>query len=86
MTPQIEQQQIRTDLARIFQTVFDDASLTLHDGMTSADVDGWDSITHIQLIVDIERTFGIKFTLAEIQRLDNVGTLIRLIGQKVQRR
>ena len=84
MTPQIDQQQIRDQLTNVFRTVFDDPSLTLQDSTTAADVEGWDSLTHIQLIVEIERAFHIKFTLAEIQKLEDVGALIRLIGRKVQ--
>ena len=63
--------------------MFFEPSLTLHDSMTAAEVEGWDSLNHINLIVEVERAFRIKLTLAEIQRLKDVGTLIRLIAQKV---
>lgn len=83
MTTPITLDQIKTELAGIFQKVFDDPVLTLRDNMTAADVEGWDSLTHITLIVSIERAFHIKLTLAEIQRLNNVKALIELIHQKV---
>jgi acyl carrier protein len=76
--------QIRTELTVIFRDVFDDPSLTLRDDLTAAEVEGWDSLSHITLIVAIERAFRIKLTLAEIQRLNNVGELIGLIHQKVR--
>ena len=84
MTTQISPEQIKTELTGIFRKVFDDPLLTLRDDMTAADVEGWDSLSHITLIVSIERSFRIKVTLAEIQRLNDVGALIQLIHQKVQ--
>jgi acyl carrier protein len=84
MTTQISPEQIKTELTGIFRKVFDDPLLTLRDDMTAADVEGWDSLSHITLIVSIERSFRIKVTLAEIQRLNDVGALIQLIHQKVR--
>jgi acyl carrier protein len=84
MTTQINPDQIKTELTGIFRQVFDDPSLTLREDMTASEVEGWDSLSHITLIVSIERSFHIKLTLAEIQRLNDVGALIRLIHQKVQ--
>jgi acyl carrier protein len=83
MTTQLSPEQIKTELTGIFRKVFDDPLLTLRDDMTAADVEGWDSLSHITLIVSIERSFRIKVTLAEIQRLNDVGALIQLIHQKV---
>lgn len=84
MTTQINLDQIKTELTAIVRKVFDDPLLTIRDDMTAADVEGWDSLSHITLIVSIERSFHIKLTLAEIQRLNNLGALIGLIHQKVQ--
>jgi acyl carrier protein len=84
ITSHINTDQIRLELTGIFRTVFDDPSLALRDDMTAAEVEGWDSLTHITLIVAMERAFRIKLTLAEIQRLNYVGELIGLIRQKVQ--
>ena len=62
--------------------------LVLRDDMTADDVDGWDSLTHINLIIALERGLGIKFATAEISRLkepgQNVGSLIRLTEAKVK--
>jgi acyl carrier protein len=84
MTSQLTPEQIKTELTGIFRKVFDDPSLNLTDEMTAEDVEGWDSLSHFTLIVSVERSFHVKLTLAEIQRLDNVGALIRLIQQKVR--
>lgn len=70
-------------LQTVFQTVFDDDNLTIFPDMTANDVDGWDSMMHINLIVACEREFGVKFALSEIAELPNVGALEALIVQKL---
>jgi acyl carrier protein len=69
-------------LSGIFQEVFDDPSLQVTDHMTAADVDGWDSLTHINLIVAVEKEFQIRLTTAEIRSLKNAGDFIGLIAKK----
>jgi len=83
MTTQTSTENIRTELTAVFREVFDDPAITLRDEMTAADVEAWDSLNHFALIIAVERTFRIRLTLAEIQRLDNVGALIKLIQLKV---
>jgi acyl carrier protein len=56
--------------------------LTLSKATTAQDVDGWDSLMHINLIVAIEREFKIRFTTKEITALRNVGDLIDVIARK----
>lgn len=51
--------------------------------MTAEDIEDWDSLTHIQLIENIEVEFGITFTLQEVTKLNNVGEFIDLTEQKV---
>lgn len=69
-------------LTVIFRQVFDDAGLMLHDGMTAADVENWDSLNHIDLIFAIERKFKIKFTTREVAALKTVGELAELTAKK----
>ena len=83
-TSQINPDQIKAELTEIFRSVFEDPMLTLRNDMTAAEVENWDSLSHITLIVSIERSFHIKLTLAEVQRLHDVGVLIQLIYQKVK--
>ena len=66
----------------VFQDIFDDPSLQVSDGMTAADVEGWDSLSHINLIVAVEKEFGIRMTTAEVRGLKNVGDFITLISAK----
>jgi acyl carrier protein len=75
-------QQIQEMLNDIFQNIFEDDTLEVHDSLTAADVDGWDSVTHVRLLLAIERSFGIKFTAGEIGRLRSVGDLMKLIQTK----
>jgi acyl carrier protein len=66
-------------LAEIFQDVFDEDSIELTPELSAKDVDGWDSLTHIRLILTIEKAFKIKFSTSEIGKLENVADLVALI-------
>jgi len=74
--------EVMSRLTGVFQDVFGDETLSLARGTTAQDVEGWDSLMHINLIVAIERQFKIRFTTREIARLQNVGELIDLIAGK----
>ena len=74
---------IKGKLQEIFQDVFDDEDIELFDEMTAADVEDWDSLSHITLIHEIEAAFGIRFTTKEVLATKNVGEFIALIGSKV---
>ena len=76
--------QILEQLAPIFREVFDDEDLVPTPEMTAKDVAEWDSLSHIRLIVTIERAFKIHFATAEISNLINVGHLVQSIHSKVQ--
>ena len=76
--------QVKEELQGVFRDVFDDDTISLFDEMTAADIEDWDSLTHVQLIVAIEKHFGLKFTSAEIMKLKNVGEMIELIERKLK--
>ena len=67
----------------VFQNVFDDPDVTVARQTTAQDVEGWDSLTHINLIVAVEKEFKIRFTTAEVTGLKNVGELIDAISRKM---
>jgi acyl carrier protein len=69
-------------LTRIFRDLFADESITPHDSMTAADVDAWDSFNNLNIIAAAEEHFGVKLRAREIEKLDNVGSLVRLILAK----
>ena len=62
--------------------MFDDDDLVLKPEMTADDVDGWDSLAHIRLILSVQKAFGVKFSPVEMNRLKNVGDLIALTKDK----
>lgn len=74
--------QLRSRVADTFRDVFGEPNLTIRDEMTAEDVEQWDSLTHINLIVALEREFRVKFTTGEVSKLKNVGDLINLIQIK----
>ena len=71
-------------LQEIFQDVFDDDSIELFDEMTAADVEDWDSLSHITLINEIERGFGIRFSTKEVLQAKNVGEFLAIIEKRLK--
>lgn len=80
----MDEAQIYARLTEVFHDVFDEDSLQITPQLSAKDVDGWDSLTHIRLLLTIEKEFKIKFTTSEIGRLENVGDLASLIQVKQQ--
>ncbi len=79
----MEKQELTNKLIKIFQTTFNEESLSLTDELTANDVDNWDSLTHMILISEIEKDFNIKFKLKELNKMKNVGALIEIINSKL---
>jgi acyl carrier protein len=75
----MDESQIYSRLAEIFEDVFDDDTIELTPELSAKDVDGWDSLTHIRLLLTIEKAFKVKFSTSEIGKLENVGDLVSLI-------
>ena len=71
-----------TRLTSIFREVFDDDDLVLKPELTADDVDGWDSLTHVRLILTMQKAFGIKFSAADVAGMKNVGELVQLIESR----
>lgn len=67
---------VLTRLVAVFQDVFDQSDISLTPKTTANDVDGWDSIAHIRLMIAIEGEFSIKFDVGEFQEYRNVGDLV----------
>lgn len=66
-------------LNQVFQQVFDDDELEVTPETSAKDVEGWDSLMHVTLIVNVEKAFNVKFSSSEVAALQNVGDLIHLI-------
>jgi len=70
-------------LNQIFCMVFDDDTIRIHSATTANDVDGWDSLSHVNLITTIEARFNIRFTQKELLKQRNVGDLMADIERKL---
>lgn len=79
----MEGNEILKQLDEIFIDELDTGSIKLNNATTASEVDGWDSLSHIQLVVAIEKRFKIRFTSKEIQRWNNIGELIDCINSKL---
>lgn len=75
--------EITRRLQNVFREVFDDDAITLNDTTTAADVDGWDSVANIRLMVSIEEEFRLRFDVGEFQEYRNVGDLMAGIARRV---
>ncbi len=71
------------ELQLIFRDIFDDDEILLKNETTSDDIEDWDSLTHMQLIVAIEQKYNIRFTTAEIKKATNVGEFIQIMEDKL---
>ena len=78
----IERTEVMRRLTEVFQETFDDPGLELSDSMTAADVDEWDSLQHIVLVLAVEREFRIRLNPAEVGKLENVGRMVDLLQAK----
>jgi acyl carrier protein len=77
----MDETQIYARLTEIFENVFHE-EITVTPELSAKDVDGWDSLSHIRLILAIGRAFQIKFSTSEIGRLGKVGDLVALIQSR----
>lgn len=75
----------REMLQEVFRDVFDDDEIIISDSTTADDIEAWDSLTHVQLIVAVEEKFHIKFSTVEVMKLKNVGEFISLIDSKLSK-
>jgi acyl carrier protein len=75
--------EIYRKLTPIFQDLFDDPELVASPTLTADDVDGWDSLNHVRLVLAVQKAFGVKFSALEIGKLTNVGEFFELIQAKL---
>ncbi|MGN0366673.1 MAG: acyl carrier protein [Suilimivivens sp.] len=68
----------------IFRDVFDDEEITVGEDTTAEDIEDWDSLEHINLIVAIEKKFNIKFTMGEVTGMKNVGEMVTIISERAK--
>ena len=79
----MEKDEIRNKLTEIIRDILDDETILLSRKTVAKDIEDWDSLAHISIIVAIEKEFNVKFDLYDIKRLQNVGDMIDLIEVKI---
>ena len=72
----------KSRLQEVFRDVFEDDSIVIERTTTADDIEDWDSLRHVGLVVNVEAAFGIKFTSLEVANLANVGEMLDLIEKK----
>ena len=71
----MNKEEIFTRLNYIFRDIFDDNTISVNENTTAADIEDWDSLTHISLIAAIEDEFGIRFDMKDVLKMKNVGEM-----------
>jgi acyl carrier protein len=72
-------EEVYSKLNEVFQDVFDDEDITVNDKTTAGDIEDWDSLEHINLVVAVEKKFNIKFNIGEVNKFKNVGEMVNII-------
>lgn len=80
----MDKSQIIGKLQEIFRDILDNEEIVLTETTSAKDIEGWDSLSNVQLVVVIEDEFGIRFTSAEIPSWKNVGDMVECISKKLQ--
>lgn len=80
----MSRQDIFNEVQLIFQIVFDDEGLEISDSTNSEDIEDWDSLEHINLVVAMEKKFNLKFDIKEVGTLKDVGEMIDLIERRLK--
>lgn len=78
----MKREKIYEMLNEIFAEEFEDEDIQLSDEMTADDIEDWDSLAQINLVVKIEKTFKVKFKMQEIYSWENVGQMVDMIMEK----
>lgn len=75
----MDRQAIKIKLQGVFHEVFDDEDIEINEAMSANDLEAWDSLNHVRLIVSVEEEFGVSFSTSDVADLQNVGQLLDLI-------
>ena len=77
-------EEIYQALDEVFQDEFDDEAIHVEPGTTADDIEDWDSLAHIDLVMAIEERFGVKFTMGEVTGMKDVGEMVGIIQERMQ--
>lgn len=76
--------EVFSKLNEVFRDVFDDEEIFVTAETNADDIEDWDSLSHINLVVAVEKEFGVKFSMGETQKMKNVGEMVELILQRAK--
>jgi acyl carrier protein len=79
----VTEKEIYAGITAVFQEQLKTSNLVVFPAMTAGDVKGWDSLTHIRLILAVEKQFGVKFRTSEVSSFRNVGDLAEMVRAKL---
>lgn len=79
----MSKEEIFVELNEVFQDVFDDEDICVDANTTADDIEDWDSLEHINLIVAVEKKFNMKFTMGEVTGMKNVGEMADIIAERI---
>ena len=79
----MSREEVYEALNEVFQDVFDDEDIRVNDATSAADIEDWDSLEHINLIVAVEKKFNIKFNMGEVNTFKNVGEMVDIIMTRI---
>ena len=80
----MKQEEVYAALDKVFQDEFDDDSIHVTSSTTADDIEDWDSLEHINLVVAVEKRFHIKFTMGEVTGMKNVGEMVNIILERAK--
>lgn len=81
----MKKEEIYERLNAVFQDIFDDDTIIVNENTTSNDIEDWDSLEHINLVVAVEKEFGIKFNMNEVSTMKNVGEMVDIILSRINK-
>ena len=80
----MERDEIKNEVKKIFVSVLKNNNFEISDELTANDVDGWDSLSHMIIITEVEKKFEIKFKLKDLNKLNNIGNMIDIVALKTE--
>ena len=80
----MSREEIFDEVRKIFWTIFDDEDIEIVDETNSDDIEDWDSLEHVNLVVAMEKKFNLKFDMKAVGQLKNVGEMVDLIKEKLE--
>ena len=80
----MQQEIIFTRIQEIIRGILKNESIILSNETTSNDVDGWDSLTHMLIIEEIEKQFNVRINFRDLMKISNVGELVQTIEKKIK--